>query len=398
MSKIDHPDLDKPLEYGDRERAHGEYETVRAYADEFITMDQIRGEKNVVKSELKESIAKTGLLNPIDAVLLDKELFSEYITFTNQAWGAEAKLVDFNRQRTAEGYYCLVIAGHSRHNAITELEDEGVLARRQILAKKHIVDSVSDIIEIQLAENIHSQPPKERQAIAVVEAYMYGLSTGQWQSPEDFIQKNADNGVTLTGLRKALHFARLPNDIRNFVLSGIVPYSAGVELGATVLTLRRYLAIKNGFSDESDDRIDHDLLQQVMREELIIKIDKITELHLNSTASVKMIEGWRKTMADATRKMLGDNTALFDFELASPDEQLRASQRDARRQLTQLVTDIAKMPASKVDALIRLHGTVLPDDVINRCRATLSVHVSRRLHELGGNAVDASGIDSTLFK
>lgn len=346
------------------ERAHGEFPMIRLPARQFVKMSQVRGERNRVSLELRETILKTGLLNPIDAALLTPQALTEYIEFTNQTWSAATTLDDFEDKLLPDGTYCLVIAGHSRHQAIEDLETDGRLDERPILAKVHEVVGVWDILEIQLAENIHSQPPKERQAIAIVEAYNYGLAQGRWSTPEEFIGNGAGEGATITGLQRALHFARLPGDLRSFVLSGVIPYTAGVELGATVDTARRYAAAQSGFFDERDPAIDTVQLEQVVREALVIQINKMTQKKLNSTAAEKMILAWRKQMHESIRKMRGDDEPELELELVSAVAQLDALHRRQRREIGIQLSEIARLPASAVETLIRLQSSVLGEDEI----------------------------------
>lgn len=375
------------------ERAHGEFPMIRLPANKFVKMSQVRGERNRVSVELRETILKTGLLNPIDAGLLTPEALTEYIDFTNQTWGATTTLEDFNDKLLSDGRYCLVIAGHSRHQSIEDLEAEGRLEERPILAKVHEVAGVWDILEIQLAENIHSQPPKERQAIAIVEAYNYGLAQGRWSTPEEFIGSGAGEGATITGLQRALHFARLPGDLRSFVLSGVIPYTAGVELGATVETARRYAAAKSGFFDELDPAIDTQQLEQVVREALVIQINKMTQKKLNSTAAEKMILAWRKQMNESISRMRGDDVPELELELVSAAAQLDALHRQQRHEINMQLSQIARLPASAVETLIRLQSSVLDEDEVAEYLELLENANKATVRRMGRPAVKRAQVE-----
>ena len=195
------------------------------YSDEIVKLSQVRGEQNIVSGELVTDIRNNGLINPLDIAIVSEELLIEYLSFVEKTWGSAAEIDEFTHLRQEDGSYSLLMAGHSREQAIEDIEEQdalenGVMVRHPIPVKIHEnIESVWDIIRIQLGENIHSQPPKERQAIALVEAFEFG----GWDSVEDFLAEANIKNVTKGFMEKALQFRKLPKEIRSYVLAGPVP-------------------------------------------------------------------------------------------------------------------------------------------------------------------------------
>jgi hypothetical protein len=337
----------------------------KRYSDEIVKLSQVRAEQNIVKGELVVDIRRNGLINPIDVGVISEALLVEYLQFVKNTWGAAAELEDFENLRQPDGSYTLLLAGHSRHQAIEDIEEQecletGVMVRAAIPVKEHAIGSIWDIIRIQLGENIHSQPPKERQAIALVEAYEYG----NWNSVDEFLESGAGKDVTKGFMEKAIRFRELPPEIRSYVLSGPVPYYAGVELALTVEPLKKFYAAKIG---KSLDKIEHenDGMDILVRQELTILCNRIIESRMNSTAAQTHVKSWRKHWNDATKKLLDEPSAqnTLDFELESEDidKFIKAKEAEISRQLASM----ARLKHSDVVTLIRLADGAVGREKVN---------------------------------
>lgn len=378
------------------ERAHGRYERVELYSDEFVKLTQVRKERNPVTDELKADILSQGLINSVDVARVTREMLEEYLGFVESTWGQAASIGEFDSQRQDDGNYFLLIAGHSRHQAIEELEEEhrdtGLFPTLPLEAKVHTVAGVWDIIRIQLGENIHSTPPKERRAIALVEAYEYGKSIGLWKDEESFLLSPESGDATLNALQEALGFSRLPVDIRNMALDKTIPYTAGVEMGKSVDSIRGYLTAKHPEDTSPED------IETMVNIELTILAANILKQPMNSTASEKYITGqrmhWRKLTRDITKP---PKESLELVMLATPDETLRI----ARRRLGQELAQLAKVPGSRVTALIAESGWLVGEKETERLLQDLEQSNERALRAVGTQGLRRAGIaavpDEAMF-
>ncbi len=359
------------------ERVLGEYEYVPFKPDQLITLSQIRGERNVVTNELKEDILFQGLLNPIDVSLVTRELLEQYIDFTNRTWGSNATIDDYLQLALPDERFPLLKSGHSRHEAITELVAEGRLpADQQVMTRISSAESVQDIIDWQRGENIHSQPPRERNAMALVESYMHGIESGQWATPLEFIavQKAKGRDASKGALDQALKYAQLPPRIRNFILAGQVPYLAGVEMGATTDVLAEFIARSNGYSGLDDARLDDEgrtRLHDIVVMKLDILCNRITEDRLNSTASQKFIQGNRNEWLRLVKSMrsgrrLKQESLGFEFG----QDQLEMAYRETQRALgAELGKLRQKYSGADILHFLRLQKGIIPDEEVDRLLA-----------------------------
>lgn len=350
----------------------GRYETIVLPPANLIALSQVRGERNVVTDELKESILRSGLINQPDVSLMSYEAMYEYIAFTNHTWGAEANIEQFADRRLPDGRYPLLNAGHSRHQAILELIKEGKLPGNVLLELKiSPSESVWDIVQRQIDENISSQPPKERRAMALVEAYSYGLHKGWWSSESEFIAIQNEAGVDVTKgpLEQALKYARLDSRVRNFILSGQIPYTAGVEMGATNDILTEYIARSNGYNGLSDSNLTPErrkLIADAVTVEFDIICNHITKNRLTATASMKHIQGKRMGWDKIVKEMRPNgrarkNVLQFEFE----DDQLDIYLQERRRALEYELKDLtSKYRGSDIVGFLDLQNGILPENKV----------------------------------
>ncbi|RYF28935.1 MAG: hypothetical protein EOO17_03420 [Chloroflexi bacterium] len=382
---------------------HGQYETVQLYSDQFVKVSQIRGERNKVSSQLKNSIVAHGLMNPIDVACMSRESLDAYIQFTNETWNAGASIDDFDSQQMAEGQYYLVIAGHSRHEAIDQAEQEGLIAPALINAKVHAVEGVWDIIGLQTAENISSVPPQERVAVAAVEAYNWGVSQGQWSTVGEFLVKN-DTNLSNDTLRDALHFQSMPLEARNFVLSGVMKYTSGVELGKSMDTVSKYVAMQNGYDGTDDARlaegtVERKAFEEAVTETVIRRANHVVLKKLNATAGKLHISAWRKDMEAMLRERQGGEAGMLDLEMATPQEQLEIYRRGVRSEISKQVGEMSRMTAEQYAEAIKLNQTIVGTAESERRLDEMEQSLEKVLRGIGGRSIrgEVALADEPLF-
>ncbi|MGY4893221.1 MAG: hypothetical protein ACO1N2_00835 [Candidatus Saccharimonadota bacterium] len=350
---------------GTPEQVHGEFEPVRLYASQFIKLAQIRPGENGVLDELKDSIERRGkALNPIDCARLDAETLSEYIAFTNKVWGANKTIEDFAEQNI-DGYYYLVCAGHSRHEAITQLETEGRIPTYRMLGKVHPIESVQDILDIQYDENIHSKPPVERSSFVSVESYLWGLERGDWSSVQEFAEARGLTRQKTGMLVDGILFVHLPPTFREFVFKKKMSYTAGIELARTGEVLKESIAHKvlgASYDSVEDEELKAEIDEQIMRE-LVIKTNTITRGRLNSTASVKLLKAWQQELRASLRtkeeqdEAAAQETNLGLFEImATPREMLAEMRRASQEQINEFMRQYGRTPSSSAYELLQLNS------------------------------------------
>ena len=216
-------------------RVFGKHEYVEIKVDDLAVLPQVRKTKNIKFAELVDSIMDKGLINPIDVVMLSEENFLLHINFINELWNKQIKIDSFKK---INGFYYVVIAGHTRVLAIKEIS-KTTKEECSIFVKVHNVSSSEEIIAIQLDENILSEPKIEERAIAIIETYKLGLITKKWNNPNEFFIQN-ETKFSRRVLRDALAFSLLPEEVQEYVWASNIPYSVGIELGRMYELIEKY--------------------------------------------------------------------------------------------------------------------------------------------------------------
>mgnify|MGYP006136690975 CR=1 FL=1 len=357
----------------------GEHEQRAIAIKQLVVMPQVRIGMNPDLKDIKESLRANGLLNPIDVVVMDEFQLSEYIGFVNDLWGSEISIADFTDKQDDEGNFNLVIAGHTRTEAIRQLEEEDEFGRSYaVMAKIHKISDPAEIISLQLDENLHSKPAQERQAMAIVEAYEYGRRHERWSTPAEFARLNKGK-FSRKVLSEALGFARLPDRARDFVFSGNLSYNAAVELGKSAETILDNIAANFGLA--SDQPIPDNLrddFDEAYRLKISSYISHIQSEGLNSTAAKKYIQGQVILAQEISAKLRGEldeNASLFDMSMLSSDHQRDLYLADLRRELWKHHHKIANL-AGGGDDILRLH-TALSGVETSEARQTHKRSVDR---------------------
>lgn len=310
--------------------------------------------------------------------------------------GRCAKFDDFTDRLRLDGNYYLMVAGHTRCAAVEELINEGALpANIEMPVKVVKMGSVMDIVSVQRADNLHSAPPKEREAMAIVELYVWGLENGSWSNKKEFLNSQSSQNINITRgtLRDALHYANLPSRIRNFILGGAIKYSVGVEMGAGVPIMLDFFAYKMGFSGFDDSAINEEskrqieLATEVCLDRLCIEIaggDRNTGKNRSILAS-------RGLVRNELKRMKGVMVPVSDeplFTLQEPPSQIIDGEI---RNLRQVLNDMTVRHASGLlSYIIKGQGGLLGSAEVDSLLEKLKSAENYEYQSLGGIALSAS--------
>jgi len=213
----------------------GQYEYMTIDINKLIVFPQVRKVKNAKMDEITNSIEDKGLINPLDVAKLNYEELKNYIDFLNQIW---KKDIDINSYQPLDGYYYVVIAGHTRLESLKQIAKKKEV-EVQSAVKLHNVKTSEEILAIQLDENIYMGTRIEERAIAIIETYRLGIINNKWQDKTEFLQKNQDK-FSRNILNDALVFADLPSEVQEYVFSNNIPFAVGVELGRISPLIEEY--------------------------------------------------------------------------------------------------------------------------------------------------------------
>jgi hypothetical protein len=319
-------------------RVFGEYETVAVAVDDLIRLPQVRSGTNPDLPDLKESIKANGLLNPIDIAVMDEAAFVDYIGFINELWGRSVQVEDYAHMRQPGGEYNLVIAGHTRAEAISQLQAEDEAGSSyEIVCKVHQTSDPFTIISLQLDENIHSKPAPERKAMALVEAWSWGKKNGKWASKAEFLRTDGRK-FNARNLNDAIAFAELPEGIRDFVFEGQTSYAASVELGRSVDVVLDYVKMKMGATDDEDGLVD---------EAYRMKLGTILQDIFNRSLGVKAATTYIKGQVEMMNAALGRAEVQPEIALFSQAEQYRMGHAEIKNQLLAALKEADKLSEEK---------------------------------------------------
>lgn len=352
-----------------RPREYGKKEYLPVSLNSTIRVSQQRGAYNPAFPSIKDSIKNGDIINPPDIAFLQRDALDAYLQFINKVWGDSHSIDQY--QPDEDGYYHLVIAGHTRVEAMVELEDEklqqaveegfdiSVFPAATIQSKIYRDLQPEDILALQMDENLHEKPSQERSALAMVETYLYGLEVGKWRTKKQFIEAN-ERKFSQESLNKALVFAELDQTTRDFVFTGAVQYGPVVELAKTVEAHRRYIRLKffdgRDLSDLSLDEVQE--IEAEIQQWNAAEIAFLQKQRLNVTACKKRFEKFRRDWESYTPGQ-GSQEALF---MVDPTREWRDMRRHTRDTLRQRVKEIATLPLSGAFQALQLHVQVMGPD------------------------------------
>lgn len=351
-------------------KVFGEYQTVELPVDSYVRLPQVRSKLNPELGNIKDSIRVRGLINQIDVAKMSRPQLETYINFVNETWQTVVSIDDYDMQQQPDGYYYVVVAGHTRTEAVSQLQAEDEAGYEYaMIAKVHDVATPEEIITLQLDENLHSQPAQEQQAIAIVETYRFGLASGAWANKTEFMQRSKGK-FSKKALNDAIGFARLPLEGRDFVFSGEINYSAGVALGRATETVLDHLALKLGLDFSSDDETAKlPALDKAYRETIGIHVAHIRNHKLNGPAAKKYILGQVNVMKEEINKLRGleaDDGALFDYDMISAAEAERKRfLAELERRHREALIEMRSSSVEKVERVIALHKRLVGQEGVD---------------------------------
>lgn len=393
------------------ERAHGYFPPALLFSDEFIKLNQVRPGKNPVLEDLKNSIEKIGMLNGIDVARMDEALLEEYIEFTNMVWGSDRSMDDV-RSLGVDGLYYPLVAGHTRHQAIEELEAEGRIEQRPILAKVHPVATIEDILDLQLGENLHSVPSMERRALAAVEHFTFGVMKGKWTDQDDYYAQHPDLEHDKSLLEDGLVISQLPPNLQEYVFKKKIAFATGIELAKTGRVLRRHIEFKAGAKFAVMDEDVNVKSERLYHRRLNILASKIANKRLNAPAAKKVLMAERQRMNNEIYgKLIEDagvdsqipeketdvmefteDATLFDI-LVEPETELEREIKEADKELNALLAQYGNAPSSFAFELLELVIPVADEDK----RAEILADYERS-NRIGKSMIGASVLHSSDVK
>lgn len=258
-----------------RPRVYGRHETAEIPLGDLVMLTQARAVGNPREASIAASIESGDLINHLDVAKVDPDGFAAYVSFVNRVWKAGHEPKDYSP--AADGHHYLVIAGHTRTRAMTRIEANRVMAAieagyadedpdvnpydARVVCKIYRAPGPDEIIRVQLDENLHTAVPEEQTAVAIVEAYSYGLEQGRWKDLDEFMEF-ADGRFTKRVLEKAIRFAELPAEFRDTIVAGGLRYELGILISELQPVYRQYLLRKYFEAQDYSD------LDDVQRQEL----------------------------------------------------------------------------------------------------------------------------------
>lgn len=361
ITRVEIPEHLLPREYGKKE-----IQTLPLFS--LIMLSQQRGANNPAYGEIKASINRGDIINIPDVALVKYPAFVNYIEFVNRIWGSSHNVSDYDADR--DGYYHLVIAGHTRTEAMIELETEKAKKRVElgfgdievggptIDAKIYRDLEPQDILALQMDENLHEKPSPERSAIAIVETYLYGLEIGQWQTRQEFITA-CKNKFSRTSLNQAIAFCKLDQRTREFVFAGTVPYGSAVEVGKCIDPYKAYLSRKF-YGDKPFEELSLDEQQQINHDALIWSAGEIAAIQNHSISARKCRDRY-KSFRDGWLPRADDDNGQ-DALFADIDQDYRDHRTAVRKEFRANVRALTSLPISKAGKALQLHMEILEPD------------------------------------
>lgn len=333
----------------------GEYKYVNISVDKLVALPQVRKTKNESIDELVDSILTKGLINPIDIVVMDEEHFISHINFINGLWKTNIDPTTFPKVQNS---YYVIIAGHTRYQAIKKIASKNKNANFEICAKVHEKATSEEILEIQLDENIHTKPRLEERAIAIIEYYNLGIQTEKWKDKSEFLKKNS-NKFSRKIMMDALAFSSLPIKIQEYIFNGNTFYSVGVELGKMADLITRYII--------------HKLGEEASIEEIETGINIEYGIILNNLQKKKSVKkalsylsGHKKMLEDIFKPKEELEQAMFTFLEDAPQRQSAEMLKSIKKEHDKLLQEFISTELRKKQEFLKLDTQLTGTDNTNK--------------------------------
>lgn len=374
-------------------RTFGDHELKRVPVRNLIMMPQVRAKLNPDYHSIKESIRGGDLINQPDIAVMTRDTFAVYVEFVNEVWGSELTVEEFD-DIAMDDMYHLVIAGHTRTEGILEIaDDDGV--NHNVMCKVHDADDPMSIVALQLDENLHSKPPVERSALVIVESYLLGKKQGEWKNEKEFVAK-VEKKFSKEQVSDAVGFARLPEEIRDFVFSRQLHYAAALALGRgsqviedCVMAEMGYVMIANETQEKRFKKA-YDLKVSVLVAEVTNKPK------LNSTAAKRYIQARIDGLETKTKKILGvADIREPQIKMATAADQDMIYLRQLEREFNQAMQEVAVRPVASVERALQLYSRLSGVDT-EEAQRTAERGRSRLVKSIGDTGLFADALASEI--
>ncbi|MDD3392787.1 MAG: hypothetical protein PHE54_04535 [Bacilli bacterium] len=223
--------------------------------DGIIVLPQVRRKKNVEFEEIAASIENGELITNLNVARLTLEILNEYVEVLSEMNKCTVN-VDYKRQ--PDGFYYVLIAGHTRLEAMKHIQDK---RKEQVVTavKIHKINSIMDIIRLQLEENLHSKPSIEERANTIVKMYQVGKRLEFWSDDKSFkkaIIGDYGGRMSTKIVTEALSFSTLSPLIQRYIFNGNLPYAVGVEMGKNYAIITEYEKMFGEYDYSIESRVE----------------------------------------------------------------------------------------------------------------------------------------------
>lgn len=349
-------------------------------------LGQQRPDRNERQADLDASVADRakhdakggGLINPVNVGLVEPGLFKDYVEFTNRTWGADRSVDEF--RALADGKYAVLIAGHSRYESRVRAIEAGgeSIWVETIEAQIHKVQSIEDILDIQLHENIHSSPPPDRAARAYAESFLWAKARDPGLTKAEFVRRK--NGLTAGALSDALLYVELPPKVRALTDNGGLPFTVAIELGRALPWVRADAAdLAESQTDDPEEQLHRS--EELTSWELLRFIVKFNSEGRHITNTRAAIRAHAKSLKDKHEGRAAKDLELTIFDARDYNSRLEFVKKEVTKTLNEY-------DSNRFDEARTLHSMVL-ELVSGGALHEQLVAVEDEIRELGGLALVA---------
>jgi len=374
-------------------RTFGDHLQKRVPSSKLIMMPQVRAKLNPEFRSIKESIRDGDLINQPDIAIMTRETFGTYVEFVNEVWGSELAVEEFDDMAMDDQYH-LVIAGHTRTEGILEIsQEDGV--DHNIKCKVHDVKDPMSIVALQLDENLHSKPPIERSALVIVESYLLGKKQGEWKNEKEFVAK-AGAKFSKEQVRDAVGFARLPEEVRDFVFTKQLHYTAALALGRGSQIIEDGVMAELGYVMIANEKQEERFKKAYDLKVAVLVAQVTNRPTLNSSAARKFIQGKIDRIEAKTRKILGvADIHEPQIKMATATDQDAIYLRQLRREYDQVMQEVAARPVAAVEQALQLYARLSGVDN-KEAQETAERGRERLLRSMGGASAFGDALASEI--
>ncbi len=319
---------------------------------DFNLLSQIRPDDNDCQEQLNDSIKNSGLINPLNVAIVPRSLLEEYLAFANETWGDdERKIADFKSIDGSLNWYALLIAGHSRLIGEQQKAKAKEISESDYKVEIQVhpaIETIGDIVELQVAENIHSTPPPDRIARVYAQAFLWEKRANPRLSRETFA---ARHNLKIKALRDALNYVKLPPEIRELTdkRNGL-PFTVAIELARALDPIRqevRRIAGKNR----------HETLSPREEETVVFELTRCAQWFEESHGRVLQTRGKIRQHATALRQK--DAEQVYQPELDFITETAESHRAVLIGQIRSFLGEFATERAVKAQSLQSYIATLM---------------------------------------